>query len=246
MERKSLVSESLRDHSIGAQDNLNTNQHLHPPKPNMFKGAWITTTAAYQSYGDHHHHYHRHHPAHHEYIGSGLSWPPRSYSCTFCKREFRSAQALGGHMNVHRRDRARLRQSSPPSASGAPTSSDGQYPFLSLNPGNATPGFNPNPNPLSSSPSPFIPTIPQAPLNVISASSAPQMHLDTPLLSSRFGRNGGTKVVDGDFLHGRGSRVKDLCPWTKVLMNSKGLIKLGMEVEVVKEDLDLELRLGCP
>ncbi|KAD7117494.1 hypothetical protein R6Q59_005892 [Mikania micrantha] len=41
---------------------------------------------------------------------NGFPWPPRSYTCTFCKREFRSAQALGGHMNVHRRDRARLRQ----------------------------------------------------------------------------------------------------------------------------------------
>lgn len=39
-------------------------------------------------------------------------WPPRSYSCSFCGREFRSAQALGGHMNVHRRDRARMKQSS--------------------------------------------------------------------------------------------------------------------------------------
>ncbi|XP_020571220.1 probable transcriptional regulator RABBIT EARS [Phalaenopsis equestris] len=39
----------------------------------------------------------------------GCVWPPRSYSCTFCWREFRSAQALGGHMNVHRRDRARLK-----------------------------------------------------------------------------------------------------------------------------------------
>ncbi|KAL7111247.1 hypothetical protein ACP275_05G076300 [Erythranthe tilingii] len=38
----------------------------------------------------------------------GCTWPPRSYTCTFCRREFRSAQALGGHMNVHRRDRARL------------------------------------------------------------------------------------------------------------------------------------------
>uniref|UniRef100_A0A2P2P7D2 C2H2-type domain-containing protein n=1 Tax=Rhizophora mucronata TaxID=61149 RepID=A0A2P2P7D2_RHIMU len=38
-------------------------------------------------------------------------WPPKCYSCGFCKREFRSAQALGGHMNIHRRDRARLRQS---------------------------------------------------------------------------------------------------------------------------------------
>jgi len=40
----------------------------------------------------------------------GCVWPPRSYSCSFCRREFRSAQALGGHMNVHRRDRARLKQ----------------------------------------------------------------------------------------------------------------------------------------
>ncbi|CAL5094140.1 unnamed protein product [Urochloa decumbens] len=39
----------------------------------------------------------------------GCIWPPRSYSCSFCGREFRSAQALGGHMNVHRRDRARLK-----------------------------------------------------------------------------------------------------------------------------------------
>uniref|UniRef100_A0A804K979 C2H2-type domain-containing protein n=1 Tax=Musa acuminata subsp. malaccensis TaxID=214687 RepID=A0A804K979_MUSAM len=41
----------------------------------------------------------------------GCVWPPRSYSCSFCRREFRSAQALGGHMNVHRRDRAKLRES---------------------------------------------------------------------------------------------------------------------------------------
>ncbi|KAA8525892.1 hypothetical protein F0562_008008 [Nyssa sinensis] len=40
----------------------------------------------------------------------GTTWPPRSYTCTFCRREFRSAQALGGHMNVHRRDRAQLHQ----------------------------------------------------------------------------------------------------------------------------------------
>ncbi|KAJ0021736.1 hypothetical protein Pint_32742 [Pistacia integerrima] len=38
-------------------------------------------------------------------------WPPRSYSCSFCGREFKSAQALGGHMNVHRRERAKLKQS---------------------------------------------------------------------------------------------------------------------------------------
>ncbi|KAL6178556.1 hypothetical protein ACLB2K_050074 [Fragaria x ananassa] len=46
----------------------------------------------------------------------GTTWPPRSYTCTFCRREFRSAQALGGHMNVHRRDRARLHQAQHPSS----------------------------------------------------------------------------------------------------------------------------------
>ncbi|KAK1409445.1 hypothetical protein QVD17_35971 [Tagetes erecta] len=42
----------------------------------------------------------------------GFVWPPRSYTCSFCKREFKSAQALGGHMNVHRRQKAKLKQPS--------------------------------------------------------------------------------------------------------------------------------------
>lgn len=29
----------------------------------------------------------------------------RSYECVFCKRGFNTAQALGGHMNIHRKDR---------------------------------------------------------------------------------------------------------------------------------------------
>ncbi|XP_020112628.1 zinc finger protein GIS-like [Ananas comosus] len=29
------------------------------------------------------------------------------YNCTFCKRGFSTAQALGGHMNIHRKERAR-------------------------------------------------------------------------------------------------------------------------------------------
>ncbi|KAH1093364.1 hypothetical protein GYH30_039221 [Glycine max] len=43
-------------------------------------------------------------------LHGGSMWPQRSYSCTFCTRDFKSAQALGGHMNIHRRDRARLKQ----------------------------------------------------------------------------------------------------------------------------------------
>lgn len=31
----------------------------------------------------------------------------RSYECVFCKRGFTTAQALGGHMNIHRKDGAK-------------------------------------------------------------------------------------------------------------------------------------------
>ncbi|XP_020591504.1 probable transcriptional regulator RABBIT EARS [Phalaenopsis equestris] len=64
----------------------------------------------------------------------GCVWPPRSYTCSFCRREFRSAQALGGHMNVHRRDRARLKEASTHSCE---TDEDvlNIYPFSSDAPG---------------------------------------------------------------------------------------------------------------
>ncbi|MCE0481407.1 hypothetical protein HAX54_039125 [Datura stramonium] len=68
-----------------------------------------------------------------------MCWPPRSYTCSFCKREFKSAQALGGHMNVHRRDRAKFlmrHHSSPPLADY-----NRRYSLLNLN--NLS---NPNPN----------------------------------------------------------------------------------------------------
>ncbi|CAK9140653.1 unnamed protein product [Ilex paraguariensis] len=37
----------------------------------------------------------------------GSTTTGRSYECVFCKRGFTTAQALGGHMNIHRKDRAR-------------------------------------------------------------------------------------------------------------------------------------------
>ncbi|GMI65853.1 hypothetical protein HRI_000254600 [Hibiscus trionum] len=71
----------------------------------------------------------------------GCIWPPRSYSCSFCGREFRSAQALGGHMNVHRRDRARLKQS-------PPTDPHQQNPFSPLGDEVCNFAYSPNPNSL--------------------------------------------------------------------------------------------------
>ncbi|KAE9447768.1 hypothetical protein C3L33_20332, partial [Rhododendron williamsianum] len=70
--------------------------HLQPKaNPNLHGGSWEEKAFAEDAAG----------------VLGGCVWPPRSYSCSFCRREFRSAQALGGHMNVHRRDRARLKLS---------------------------------------------------------------------------------------------------------------------------------------
>lgn len=36
------------------------------------------------------------------------------YECSFCKRGFTNAQALGGHMNIHRKDRGGKSGAAPP------------------------------------------------------------------------------------------------------------------------------------
>lgn len=42
--------------------------------------------------------------------GTNQGAATKSYECTFCKRGFSNAQALGGHMNIHRKDKAKLKQ----------------------------------------------------------------------------------------------------------------------------------------
>ncbi|KAF5476108.1 hypothetical protein F2P56_007847 [Juglans regia] len=60
----------------------------------------------------------------------------RSYICGFCEKGFSNAQALGGHMNIHRKDRARLKQAedenSPPMdiTTSGPTVDHDQPPIL--------------------------------------------------------------------------------------------------------------------
>ncbi|XP_052179831.1 transcriptional regulator SUPERMAN-like [Diospyros lotus] len=47
-------------------------------------------------------------PNNSEVAGTG-----RSYECVYCKRGFTTAQALGGHMNIHRKDKAKTRPAAP-------------------------------------------------------------------------------------------------------------------------------------
>ncbi|KAI3694640.1 hypothetical protein L1987_77608 [Smallanthus sonchifolius] len=59
---------------------------------------------------------------------------PRSYECNFCKRGFTNAQALGGHMNIHRKDKTKLKHSSTTAESPSTTTTatlfqDGKKPL---------------------------------------------------------------------------------------------------------------------
>ncbi|KAI3811566.1 hypothetical protein L1987_21291 [Smallanthus sonchifolius] len=51
----------------------------------------------------------------------------KSYECNFCKRGFTNAQALGGHMNIHRKDKNKSKHSTttPPNPLAEPPSSAG-------------------------------------------------------------------------------------------------------------------------
>ncbi|PIA36489.1 hypothetical protein AQUCO_03400408v1 [Aquilegia coerulea] len=62
----------------------------------------------------------------------------RFYECVFCKRGFTTAQALGGHMNIHRRDRARNKQPTQPSVSNQPMEDFSRSGVLSPFPGHSS------------------------------------------------------------------------------------------------------------
>ncbi|KAK2647223.1 hypothetical protein Ddye_022418 [Dipteronia dyeriana] len=225
MERNSLKD----SHRIGSKAIRDCN--------NKFKDS-ISSTNTQSSYGE-------------DYL-AGFSWPPRSYTCSFCKREFRSAQALGGHMNVHRRDRARLRQS--------PPRDHGQYPFLNLN---VNPSPNPNPNfstPPSVSPSfTFTGTLP-------SLVSPPDLSsLSSPSSVSSTGLKKCVTLSTDDPLSPEGSDLTNKNKSLKCFLGVNQLIngfieeelppkkpaeivRLDLEIGLISrskdQDLDLELRLG--
>ncbi|OAP09867.1 ZFP11 [Arabidopsis thaliana] len=176
------------------------------------------------------------------YEAGVIPWPPKNYTCSFCRREFRSAQALGGHMNVHRRDRAKLRQ----------------IPSWLFEPHHHTPIANPNPN-FSSSSSSSTTTAHLEP------SLTNQRSKTTPFPSSRFDLLDSTTSYGGLMMDREKNKSNvcsreikksaiDACHSVRCeisrgdLMNKKddqvmGL-ELGMSLRNPNQVLDLELRLG--
>lgn len=179
------------------------------------------------------------------YVGGGLlSWPPRSYSCGFCKREFRSAQALGGHMNVHRRDRARLRQSSPP----APMD---DYPVLSLNP---SPSHNPSPSPSNGNIHPprfpssnFSSPLPSKIAHHLHSSPSSSSVINMKSAGFKLLRSsslrGGPNLMEGFAAVSTTSHHKQ-CKGFRSERNGPLNLEIGLFNELQADEIDLELRLG--
>ncbi|PNY00556.1 transcriptional regulator SUPERMAN-like protein [Trifolium pratense] len=169
---------------------------------------------------------------------NGYPWPPRSYTCSFCRKEFKSAQALGGHMNVHRRDRARLRQSSPPTHEVQPPTQGSS--MLNLN--NPT---NPNnffSNSSSSSPLSSSSTL-ATNLKPITC-TLPLFVVDGILLNPTL-----SKMTKEPLRKSNMEQYDDLACEDECGMVKKGEIlrmdlEIGLPGDYDDNNLDLELRLG--
>lgn len=155
-----------------------------------------------------------------------FSWPQRNYRCSFCKREFKSAQALGGHMNVHRRERAKMRLLLPlgsdhytkpkPNPNSFPSSSSSSSKFLPQQNGFSAPITPPADGE-------------KVPILVVRSPATPPGRLLTE------GR-------DFQFLMTKGKNDSILGRKKKEMVRVNGL-KVSF-LRDAKDDLDLELRLG--
>lgn len=199
------MSNRLKNHSIGCRsvEECNNNDH--------FRESWNCRSSGS-------------HDANED--GKGGFSSPRSYTCSFCKREFRSAQALGGHMNVHRRDRARLRWS--------PLRHDQDN----------VPNLNLTSDPhLSVLPSASLSTrLPASTCAFPSLASSPFSSLSSPSSASpsqelmNLAQSTGVEECSG-------VNQEDEC---KVLKKAQYSVRLDLNIGLLSdsEDLDLELRLG--
>ncbi|OMP11099.1 Zinc finger, C2H2-like protein [Corchorus capsularis] len=179
----------------------------------------------------------------------GTTWPPRSYTCTFCRREFRSAQALGGHMNVHRRDRARLHQTQPAAAvainpaSSSPTTTSSSTLLIptqefATNGGLCLLYQLPNPNGVFTSP-PMNACSSESPSTLLSISPYPSNNLMAAAPSINF------PVTPPPGLN-INYNSSSLCYSSKAepSTTTTSADNINNKKETSIEELDLELRLG--
>ncbi|XP_011029855.1 PREDICTED: transcriptional regulator SUPERMAN-like [Populus euphratica] len=154
----------------------------------------------------------------------------RSYECSFCKRGFTNAQALGGHMNIHRKDRAnRTRGKNLVSSSSVSSKDNGEI----KNPRYMVPN--------SSRPTRYYP--------FLEAQRNHEMYFQPPVVSSPRQPYSNYKNGSQDFIGPRSQSLsmnEDL--WGKGLslqIGSANIQDSGGNRRVSDDDeVDLELRLG--
>ena len=166
---------------------------------------------------------------------SATAGTARSYECIFCKRGFSTAQALGGHMNIHRRDRTRVAKSSQAASASSKRpedASEANYGYYHPYPVHMRSSFNP---PKSSA--------------AASGGSLPSEYSTSSMYGNRYARS-----CTGDDPR----RARELSLFGEELHLGLGLglgllhgdggdgkgVGGGEEEEEDKEELDLELRLG--
>lgn len=173
---------------------------------------------------------------------NGTTWPPRSYTCTFCRREFRSAQALGGHMNVHRRDRARLHQAHPginsPISSNFPSSTMliPAPEFVTSNGGLCLIYSLANPNGVQTPTT--LNSCMDSPSKPLSISPCPNNNLISPFPPSSTNYPATPHSLNSSICHSGTTEPS--------ASNTIHIDNCGNKKDSAMEELDLELRLGRP
>ncbi|KAH7517347.1 zinc finger protein 8 [Ziziphus jujuba] len=166
----------------------------------------------------------------HEHTGSG-----RSYECVFCKRGFTTAQALGGHMNIHRKDRAKTRPYTPAAVSTHQSADDHHHRhhhnYANISPYRSIQGYPPH--------------------DYYSSSSGIHVNYQTYIPASTWGlRPPPAVLVPGHDFCPRNSLLPDLSreDYWRGIRTSRGeddhnteKINGGCSIDL---ELDLELRLG--
>ncbi|KAL2323473.1 hypothetical protein Fmac_027852 [Flemingia macrophylla] len=162
----------------------------------------------------------------------------RSYECVFCKRGFTTAQALGGHMNIHRKDRAnnKAKPNFPPSSS---SKVDESYNYADLGLYSSS---NPRGNYYSSLPDREVNTNYNYyhqlyfPSHACGARSSPPSHVQYGEVFCVENQR------DPHLLFGQDWIQRDLSLFTNPLYVHQNKDKIVNNSE--EDDLDLELRLG--
>ncbi|KAF0913770.1 hypothetical protein E2562_024635 [Oryza meyeriana var. granulata] len=163
------------------------------------------------------------------------------YECVFCKRGFTTAQALGGHMNIHRRHRDRANK--PSGRRDTPTvyrdvECYNQHPYLAYPAPPPSPALPATP-PMSSSFATHYTDSTAATATVAGSVDGEVMRpAGSPSLIRELKLFGGADTRDHDLhlrlgRHGRGGDTPEGSPEL-----------LSGELPERKLDLDLELRLG--